>query len=47
VVSTEALRLKESQEKSVKAVEAWVTKFTKKNGKEPTVKDRSEFIDIS
>ncbi|XP_056022835.1 uncharacterized protein LOC125649969 isoform X2 [Ostrea edulis] len=40
VVSTEALKLKESQEKSVKAVEAWVSKFTKKNGREPTAKDR-------
>lgn len=47
VVSTEALKLKESQEKSVKAVEAWVSKFTKKNGREPTAKDRSESIEIS
>lgn len=42
VVSSEALKLKEGQDKSVKAVEAWVSKFTKKNGAEPTVKDRSE-----
>lgn len=41
VVSSEALKLKEGQDKSVKAVEAWVSKFTKKNGREPTVKDRS------
>nr|XP_034326344.1 myosin-11 isoform X3 [Crassostrea gigas] len=40
VVSSEALKLKEGQDKSVKAVEAWVSKFTKKNGREPTVKDR-------
>lgn len=42
VVSSEALKLKESQEKSIKAVEAWVAKFTKKNGREPEPKDRSE-----
>lgn len=41
VVSSEALKLKEGQDKSVKAVEAWVSKFTKKNGREPTIKDRS------
>lgn len=45
VVSSEALKLKEGQDKSVKAVEAWVSKFTKKNGRETTVKDRSEGAD--
>lgn len=45
VVSSEALKLKEGQDKSVKAVEAWVSKFTKKNGREPTIKDRSEGAD--
>ncbi|XP_062575781.1 myosin-11-like isoform X4 [Saccostrea cucullata] len=40
VVSSEALKFKESQEKSIKAVEAWVAKFTKKNGREPGVRDR-------